>query len=380
VESDGDEVSFGGRERDSNCPTTPGWLAGAGRHWLSGLLVGTALLAAVAILATGRGGQHRPPARPPVSVTDVGHRLLGITGGWELFGRGPERVVAIRFADGRITQTSVPPLASGGPVSFLVGPHEVIIRPIDFVPGYRVPDGRPPTGLSGPLNHGGPVIDGPDPGHAWVTSTSLAHPALSLVSLAGQPVLSVPLPRAAPVLLTATSDGDGNVLLTGPTGTYDAGIGGLHQLSLQPTAVGHHRWLAMGCPHRGHCRNVVIDPSGGALRILRTLPGPAVPAKIWPPGVISPDGSTAAVFLLGGMSRISLHLINLSTGADQPVRMPASLVPAEQTLAWSPDGRWLFAVAAQGQLLAIDARTFRVVHLGISLPYLTQIAVRAAPR
>jgi hypothetical protein len=379
VEPDGDEVSFGGRERDSGWTAVPGWLAGSRRPWLAGLLVGAALLAAVAILVTGRGGEHRPPARPPVSVTDIGHRLLGITGGWELFGRGPERVVAIRFADGRITQTAILPLDSGGPVSFLVGLHEVIIRPIDFVPGYRVPDGQPPTGLSGPLDHGGPVISGPDLGHAWVTSASLAHPALSLVSLAGQPVLSVPLPRTAPLLLTATSDGNGNVLLTGPTGTYDAGIGGLHRLSLQPTAVGPHRWLAMSCRHRRQCRNVVVDPSGGALRILRTLPGPAVPAKIWPPGVISPDGSTAAVFLLGGMSRISLHLINLSTGADRPVAMPAGLLPAEQTLAWSPDGRWLFAVAAQGQLLAIDARTFRVVHLGVSLPYLTQIAVRAAP-
>lgn len=380
METDGDEISFGGPERDGRWPAGPGWLAGTRRRWLGGLLVGAALLATVAILATGHGGQHRPPAHPVVSVTDVGHPLLGITGGWELFGRGPERVVAIRFADGRITQTAIPPLDSGGPVSFLVGPREVIIRPVDFVPGYRVLDGQPPTGLSGPLGHGGPVIGGPDPGHAWVTSTSLAHPVLSLVSLAGQPVVSVPLPRTAPLVLTATSDGNGNVLLTGPTGTFDAGIGGLRRLSLQPTAVGPHRWLAMSCPHRRHCRNVVVDPSGGALRILRTLPGPAVPAKIWPPGVVAPDGSAAAVFLLGGMSRISLHLINLSTGADHPIHMPASLVPAEQTLAWSPDGRWLFAVAAQGQLLAIDARTFRVVHLGVRLPYLTQIAVRAVPR
>lgn len=358
----------------------PPWLAGPRRRWLAGLLAGAALLAAVTILASAHGGQRRPPGRLVVSVTEVGHRLLGITGGWELFGRGPERVVAIRFADGRITQTAIPPLDSGGPVSFLVGPSEVIIRPIDFVPGYRVPDGQPPTGLSGPLSHGGPVVGGPDPGHAWVTSTSLAHPALSLVSLAGRPELSVLLPRTAPVLLTATSDGNGNVLLTGPTGTFDAGIGGLHRLSLQPTAVGPRRWLAMSCPHRRHCRNVVVDPSGGALRILRTLTGPAVPAKIWPPGVVAPDGSTAAVFLLGGMSRVSLHLINLSTGADHPVDMPAGLVPAEQTLAWSPDGRWLFAITGQGQLLAIDARTFRAVHLGVSLPYLTQIAVRAAPR
>ena len=343
-------------------------------------MVSAGLLAGVAVLVSGHGGPRQPSAPRPVSVTSSGHRLLGITGGWELFGRGPERVVAIQFAAGRITQTAIPPLDSGGPVSFLIGPRQVIIRPIDFVPGYRVPDGRPPTGLSGQLARGGPVVSGPDPGHVWAGSDGRVHLTLSLVNLAGQPLLSVPLPRSGPTLLTATPDGNGNVLLTGPTGTFDAGPGGLRRLRLQPTAVGPHRWLAMSCPHRRQCRNVVVDPSGSALRILRTLPGPAVPAKVWPPGVISPDGSTAAVFLLGGMSRISLHLINLSTGADRPVAMPASLLPAEQTLAWSPDGRWLFAVAAQGQLLAIDARTFRVVHLGVSLPNLTQIAVRAAPR
>jgi len=368
----------------------PRWLTRPRRRWLGGLVASAALLTTVAVLVTGhrgtgpggtgQGAPGRPSALPPVSVTNAGHRLLGITGGWELFGRGPERVVAIQFATGRITQTAVPPLDSGGPVSFLIGPREVIIRPIDFVPGYRVPDGGRPTGLAGRLARGGPAVSGPDPGHVWVASDGRVHLTLSLVNLAGQPVLSVPLPRRAPVLLTATPDGNGNVLLTGPTGTFDAGAGGLRRLSLQPTAVGPHRWLAMSCPHQRHCRNVVVDTSGAAPRILRTLPGPAVPAKVWPPGVIAPNGSAAAVFVLGGMSRVSLHLVNLSTGADHSVDLPAGTFPSDQTLAWSPDGRWLFAVAGPGQLVAIDARTFRAVHLGVSLPYLTQIAVRGAPR
>ena len=357
----------------------PRWLTRPRRRWLGGLVVSAGLLAAVTVLVSGHGGPHQPSAPRPVSVTSSGHRLLGITGGWELFGRGPERVVAIQFAAGRITQTAIPPLDSGGPVSFLIGPRQVIIRPIDFVPGYRVPDGRPPTGLSGQLARGGPVVSGPDPGHVWAGSDGRVHLTLSLVNLAGQPLLSVPLPRSGPTLLTATPDGNGNVLLTGPTGTFDAGPGGLRRLRLQPTAVGPHRWLAMSCPHRRHCRNVVLDTSGGTLRLLRTLPGPAVPAKVWPPGVIAPDGSAAAVFVLGGMSRVSLHLVNLSTGADHAIDLPGGPFPSDQTLAWSPDGRWLFAVSGRGQLVAIDARSFRVAHLGVSLPFLTQIAVRGAP-
>src|SRR4029077_2287800 len=171
------------------------------------------------------------------------------------------------------------PVTAAGLVPSRIGPRQSIIRPIDFVPGYRVPDGRPPTGLSGQLARGGPVVSGPDPGHVWAGSDGRVHLTLSLLNLAGQPMLSVPLPRSGPALLTATPDGNGNVLLTGPTGTFDAGPGGLRRLRLQPTAVGPHRWLAMSCPHRRHCRNVVLDTSGGRLRVLRKLPGQAGAAK-----------------------------------------------------------------------------------------------------
>ncbi|MEU7650795.1 hypothetical protein AB0C42_15550 [Micromonospora taraxaci] len=49
----------------------------------------------------------------------------------------------IDFAHHRITTTAKPALRSGGPVSFLVGPDRVVIRPLEAVPGYVVPDGEP---------------------------------------------------------------------------------------------------------------------------------------------------------------------------------------------------------------------------------------------
>jgi sugar lactone lactonase YvrE len=49
-------------------------------------------------------------------------------------------------------------------------------------------------------------------------------------------------------------------------------------------------------------------------------------------------------------------------------------------LAWSPDGKWLFVVAAHGKLLAIWAATGQVTGLGVTLPPLQQIAVRSAAR
>lgn len=104
--------------------------------------------------STGRPTATRSPApvespagapTAPV-VRYVGHPLLGVTAGWELFGRGPDAVVRLQLAIGRITRTSVPSLASTGPVSVVVGSDRVIIRPLDVVPGYVVVDGDRPTG------------------------------------------------------------------------------------------------------------------------------------------------------------------------------------------------------------------------------------------
>jgi hypothetical protein len=47
-----------------------------------------------------------------------------------------------------------------------------------------------------------------------------------------------------------------------------------------------------------------------------------------------------------------------------------------QALAWSPDSRWLFVITARGYLAAINARTQRVEGLGVTLPPVSQIAVR----
>jgi hypothetical protein len=84
-----------------------------------------------------------PKTSDPVTVTQLGQSILGATGGWTLFGRGPGVLVRIVPATGQIDSTVVPSLQSGGPVSFVPAAGEAIIRSIDFVPGYVVPDGQP---------------------------------------------------------------------------------------------------------------------------------------------------------------------------------------------------------------------------------------------
>ncbi len=328
----------------------------------------------MAIVVT-QAGQHRKPGQPEVIVTFTVRPILGVRAGWELFARGPADVVAIQFARGEITRTAVPPLQSGNPgVSFVVGPREVIIRSFDFVPGYVVPDGAPARRLTGALATGGPLIPGPNPGEAWQLASAPNGVSLVLLTLSGHRVgPPLVLQPSQSLASTATSDGRGDVLLlSNLADEYDAGPDWYRPVRGQVIAVGPSAWLVLSCPHF-RCRNVVVDPVDGAERTVPGTPlGTAV--YVWPPaGVISPDDATAAIIDPGG----AVRLINLGSGAGTRLAVPPDQDPASESMAWSPDGRWLF-LADNGELLAVNARTGRVTGLGVKLPYITQVAIRDA--
>ena len=137
-------------------------------RWVPRALLACLVVAAVVTVAVrGVSHQARPAAKapappPPMRVTLAGHRLLGVTAGWELFARGPNELLRIQLAQGRITQTYVPPLETASPdVAFVIGAHEAVIRPSDLVPGYVVPDGGQARPLTGVLSDGGPLVPGP---------------------------------------------------------------------------------------------------------------------------------------------------------------------------------------------------------------------------
>lgn len=371
MDPDEDLISFGS-------PGRPRRRSALGR-WVSWGLVGAAVLAAGIVLAVRPGQPQRPAPRPDVTVTDLGHRLLGATARWELFGRGPGGIVSLVPATGQVTWTRVPALDSSGPVSFLIDPHQAIIRPLDFVPGYLVPDGKPPRALPGLLNQGGPALPGPRPGQVWVVTAGVGHAALVLTGPDGVRQVSVPLPAGGPLPLTATADGSGGVLLTGTSGTFDAGPGRLRRLSLEPLAVGPGRWLAVSCPgHHQHCHTVVIDSATGAQRTLPGPPLPHTPMTPWPPGLIAPDGAAAALLELGRDGLLGVHLLDLRSGTDRLLSVPISENGANETMAWSPDSRWLFVVTDTGAVRAVNVSTGQAGSLGVRLPFISQIAVRAA--
>jgi hypothetical protein len=355
------------------------------RQWLPTLLLACLVAGAIFAVIRQSGPPHKPPAsqpapsRPPaVTVVNVGHPLLGITSDWQLFGLSADSIVEVQLKAGRITRTILPPQEGSGPVSFIVGPRQAIIRPLDNVPGYVVPDGRPARPLTGLLARGDLLLPGPSPAEEWAVSGS--GNTLPLLGPSGQATsVRLTLPRHWPAQ-SAMADGRGDVLLFDDHGQqFDAGPGSLRPVGALLVAIGPKRWLGLACQH-GRCRNVVIDVATGARR---TLAGPPVSIVTWPwpwqPGVVSPDGTTAAVIEAGGRGHVFLNLVDLASGVATTIDLPMTQTSSSQMLAWSPDSRWLIVVDAGGQLLAVNRLSHRVESLGVPLPEVTQIAVRPPP-
>lgn len=346
----------------------PPWLARLGRRkWLP-LLLPVAMIVVVALASTtGHARKHRQG----VTVTQAGHSLLGIRAGWQILARGPGAVVAIQPARGRVTRTAVPALDSTGPVYFLAERAGAVIRPLDDVPGYLVPPGRPPRSLPLALRHGGLVFPGPRPGQVWVQEGSGAHLSMSLAWLDGrQTGHSVPVPGGGSLVVAA--DGRGYLLLAGAIGVWDARPDRMrHVTAGTVVAAGPAGWLTVDCLHGNGCVEQFVDSSTMQRRVISTSPANGGDQL---GGVISPAGTTAAVFR-GHRGRVGLYLVNLGSGVARPVPVP---IDQEGTgfgdVAWSPDSKWLF-VAAHGKLLAVDPRTDRVHGLGVPLPEISQVAI-----
>jgi hypothetical protein len=324
----GEIVVFGAERR----PRRP-WL---GRLLLAGLVI--AALVFVVDHPSGQRAEHTATKPPTVSVTRFDLSILGISADWELFGLSTDSLVSIQFARGQITRTFLSPALRAAPVSLIVGPHQVVVTPLYGVQGYVVPTGQAGRSLSSSLARGGRLLPGPATAEEWHIGVGQ-----QVTRSSGRQYSTTPSdPRPAGVLLVAV----------GPT-----------------------NWLGLTC-EQGHCRNVVVNTTTGARR---TLPGAALNVVTWPtePGIVSPDGSLAAVIVTSGVQRSVLDLVNVNTGRTTTMPVPIDESSDSQALAWSPDSRWLFALAASGKLVAIRVSDGTVHSIGVRLPVLSQIAMRA---
>ena len=313
-----------------------------------------------------------PPSK--VSVTRVGHPLLGTTAGWELFGRGEGVLVRIQPAAGRITRTTIPGLQSSGPVNLLAGSDRVIIRPLDNVPGYLVPDGKPARQLSPQLIQNGPVFPGPAANQMWMDRSGSDNAAvMALATMEGARLPgTIRVPRESSEF-EAVPDGAGYLLFAGVGGLYDARPDGIHRITTGALlAAGPTGWLVLECDEVHRCHPVLVGRLDGSRR--------AVNATIEQlgHGVISPDGSTAAMLTQNPDGGLVVYLLDLASGRRRNLGLPVNQESSDGSFLFAPDGRWLFAIKPDGTLAVANCRTGAVDALNVPLPPLSQLAIRPA--
>lgn len=391
---DSDDVEWLDTEPPPNPPAGPGWQH---RTWY--ILLGAGVVVVGLVLAlTRHSGKHaaapsqtRTPTpsspissastasessavpestaltTPRVSVTSVGHRLLGVPTSWQLVARGSDAVYRIQLATGRITRTTAPITSSGPPTLLVVGPHEVLAHGWDGGGGWLVRDGGPAQPLRGLLGNAGPAFPGPEPGQVWVQTGNGQNQKMTLVGLNGRSTgVSVPIQYGG-------SDGAGYLLATVVGGTYDARPDGLRRITTgQVLAVGPTGWLAEECDDRHRCTLDLIDRQTDERRALRPTRDDEFSS-----GVLSPDGTLAAMAGATDESGVSaLHLIDLRSGADRRMTvMVDTNVGVGYGWAWSPDSRWLFVADAAGLIRAVS-RDGEVHTLHTGLPAIEQLAMR----
>lgn len=392
----GDEADAAGAEPTGG---ERGHLPRLSRRRLGSVAAGAALSAGLAAVAThgrasspasedGRGvvpggataSSRRPglaPAGSPsgdarrVTVLELGRPLLGATAGWDLFARGSGLLVRIHPASGHVALTTLPGVGDDQ-LSVVPVRRSVLVHPLDYRRGYVVPDDRPAADLPLALNGSGPLLPGPDDDRVWVPLESRRSPGMMLVTLDG---LSSGVTAAAPPYVTdgPLADGAGYLLFQAIGGIYRAGPGRTRRVSDGALlAVGPPGWLTVECDDDAVCRTVLHARRGG---------NQVVPAAIAPQsrrGVLSPDGATVALPVPGEIGTTGLVLVDLRSGDRRAVALSLIGTDGDGTLAWSPDGRWLFAVDSAGQIEAVDPRSGRISSLIPGLPTVVQLAVRRA--
>ncbi len=328
------------------------------------------------------GAVLEPPAtagQGPVIVQGSTPRMTGIPGRWSLYALAGGAVVRLDFTRDRVVAVELPSLASTGPMSLLATDEGVIVRPLDFVPGYLVPDGAAPRELSGALDHGGPAIPGPDPHHVWVMVGEGDDTRVELVTPDGRrDGPSIPLPANAQGWIR--SDGGGHPLVDTIGGVYVVKPDGLRRVTTGVVlAVGPTGWLVVECDDQNRCSRVVVDRASGDRHVLPGAIDGRAPGYFVGAGVVAPDGSAAAFVDTseeGGPD--VLRVVDLRTGDERSRPIGPLSGESGALLAWSPDSSRLIVTETEGPVLVVDpSEVRRRVTLGIDIPDVVALAVRS---
>jgi hypothetical protein len=294
-----------------------------------------------------------PPVSDQPSVTNLGYKLLGETGSWELFGWSNGMMVRIQPALGRYTITRVPQLQSGAPVTLMPTPKSAIVFSDDNVPAWSIPDGKNAQVVPRAVHPEGAPLPGPDANHVWVLDQSGHH--ASLVTLNGTSAgVRLTLPTNSDINGLFT-DGSGYLLDQTPRGAYDVRPNRTTRVTTGSVlAAGPTGWLVGECDKAQNCVATMVSRSNGARHRVGAYRFQSSPI----PGVVSPDGKYAGVIALNGDGSGNVTLIDLSTGHAHPMNISVAGNNVN-SMVWSPDSHWLFAV--DGMLVPIDAATATTV-------------------
>jgi hypothetical protein len=294
----------------------------------------------------------------------------------ELIASGLDAVVRIDLDHGTVTRTRVTTIGSTGPTFMIAGSRSVLLRPMDNVTGYLVPDDGSPQRLKGLLGNGTvSAYPGPTPGLVWLELTDdRGNPAgLTLASFEADvaPTSTPILPILIPNLRTWGPDGAGEVVVVGVGGAYVTGPTGLTRVTTgDVVAAGPTTWLVRECDDHHACTIATIDRRTGAHAVVKVdfLADDPDPVK----GVVSPDGATAAILHTGTGE---LDVVDLASGAQRNVAAVAKRVPP----VWSLDSHFLFYVLDTYTISVFDRTSGITKGLYVEDQLINALAVRPAP-
>ncbi len=310
---------------------------------------------------------RRPQPDAPVVLRRGGAPVDGFDTG-ELFVRGLDTVYRIGLTSGRVTATPAP-VGMSAPVAFLAGPSQVVLRPLDRVPGLLVPDDRPAVPLRGALRRATRVLPATD-GRLWVGGPfDGRRSSLELLDFDGRPAGK----RLAGAGILVT-DGSGGLLLVDATGVQEQRDGRWHRIATGTVlAAGPHHYLFGDCGG-GHaaCTTTRYD------RRSRTRTRvPAEQSQLFGGGgLISADGRYVASMTYGPDGGGVADVVDLESGR-LVIRLaePSASADITSVAIWSPDGRHLAALD-DGRLVVLDPATGRTTEPDLDLPTLVGLTLR----
>ncbi|WP_375423340.1 hypothetical protein [uncultured Friedmanniella sp.] len=308
---------------------------------------------------------RRPQPDDPVVLRRSGPGVPG-AGSGELFLRSVDTVYRIDLASGRVTSTRAG-LGTSGPVSFLALPAAVVLRPLDLLPGLRVPDDRPALELQGRLRRASSVLPATQ-GRLWITARADRDRSTAvLVTADGTPV------RSLGENGSFVADGSGGLLLVDTGGVWERRQARWHRITTGSVlAVGPHHYLLSTCGIGHDCTTVRYDR-----RTHRSTHVPAERLQLFGGGgLLSPDGRYAASMTYSEDGSSIAELVDLTSGhVVTELEEPNASADITSLAVWSADGRRLVVLNA-GRLVVVDPATGQRTEPDLGLSDLLGLTLR----